>query len=54
MKWVLIDSHHVNMDRVTFFAWHKGRLILFSSDDTSVYFDDPNKEHYRKLCSKWV
>ena len=50
MKWVLIDSHHVNMDRVTFFAWHEGRLILFSTDDNSVYVDDPNKDHYRKLC----
>lgn len=50
MKWVLIDNNHVNMDRVTFFTWHEGKLILFVNQEQNIYLEDPGKEHYTKLC----
>ena len=50
MKWVLIDNNHVNMDRVTFFTWLEGNLILFVNQEEDIYLVDPDKKHYHKLC----
>lgn len=51
MKWVLVDSLHINLENVDAFEWHNGKLIFCYNGDPNPYpLDDPEKRHYLKLC----
>lgn len=51
MKWVLIESTHVNTDLIQSFYWQDGELIIWHA--ASAFCDrleDPEQKLYIKLC----
>ena len=51
MKWVTVEIMHINTKNLDAFYWYEGELYLvFNSDPKPVTIEDPDREHYLKLC----
>ena len=50
MKWVTVDNTHLNTNQIQGFYWHRGNLVITFNGRAPERWEDPNREHYLKLC----
>jgi hypothetical protein len=54
MNWITLEDEHFNLDRISYFSWHYGMLLLvFGVESGSpIKLLDGDRKKYKLLCKR--
>lgn len=54
MNWITLEDEHFNLDQISYFSWHNGKLVLVFGVESGnpIKLFDGDRKKYRLLCKR--
>ena len=54
MNWITLEDEHFNLDRISYFFWHSGMLVLVFCVEPGnpIKLFDGDRKKYKLLCKR--